>query len=414
MPILSVLDPRRSENLHRESCSGSYTFSPTPRRIPKVEFSLGWELEANNGASRVPAGVSVISDGSVNGDSIEYVSLPSVVRSPRFALGLLKQLVHAPNLNTDKSCGFHIHLSPRGVTQVKARQWALACEALALRIEEQAFDAVPDSRKGNTYCKGITPLRSGEKFSANKYSNPRRYHWLNTVEMFRPGGIRTVEVRLLGNTHRWKYLTSWSLFCLSLAREAWNVSHDPSSLNHSVDVLQSILKGIAEEVKPLARKSEPIPSWVYDGLKRNGIDFTKWERPLAKIADTESEIVRGYKVWYSDNQPTVENDSDDEQDEDNLCPCGCGDEGRCTRQIHDDGDCCRWDCEACHENGDCATERCISCREDAHGDNRLCTWSTCSACMITRRLRETAATEAMSLDECALSLERYQNNGGAC
>ena len=95
----------------------THTFLPS---IPTPVFSLGWELEANHKASRIPSGIHVSSDGSVNGDGTEYVVLPAVTRSPRFVLNLLKDLVHAPELNTDESCGFHVHVSLQNETKIKS------------------------------------------------------------------------------------------------------------------------------------------------------------------------------------------------------------------------------------------------------------------------------------------------------
>jgi hypothetical protein len=320
----------------------------------------------------------------VNGDGAEFIVLPSLVKSARFVLGLLKDLVHAPELNTDKSCGYHVHFAPRGVSVEKMRKWAINCEVLALRVESLAFDAVPDARKSNSYCRKIVPISHGTRFTSIKYSNDRRYHWVNTVEMFRPGGIRTVEVRLLGNTHRWKYLLSWSLFCLALGKEAWKLIYQPLAVEESVIVLSDYLKKIRDEIKPLDKRGEPIPQWVYESLSRNfGIDSTKWERPLAALVAKEYEVQERRRPFYSDNQATIEED----ESNDDSCPCGCGEDGRCDRQCHGDGDCTPSECLSCCENGACGgSPDCAYCHDQRHSDNEYCDNVRCSRCIRAGRV----------------------------
>src|SRR5258708_5207825 len=144
---VSILNPLHpANNIDHDESNGHYTYAV---RIPTPVFSLGWELEANHEAERVPNGVSQIGDGSVDGDGREYVVLPGITRSPQFVLGLLKELVHSPKLNTDKSCGFHIHIGIQNAPLIKLRQWAIATELLAMDIENAAFKAVPDARQDN-------------------------------------------------------------------------------------------------------------------------------------------------------------------------------------------------------------------------------------------------------------------------
>lgn len=375
----SIIDPYHPANARRHLShneSGSYTFR---QRNLKLNFTLGWELEANHVPTRIPAGVEHIEDGSVDGDGAEFVVLPAVTKSPRYVLGLLKDLVHAPRLNTNKSCGFHVHVSASNLASVaRMRQWAIATEHLALQVEDLAFKAVPDARQGNSYCRRIVPINHGTSFSANKYNNTRRYHWLNIVEMFRPNGIRTIEIRLLGNTHRWKYLLAWTLFSMELARRGWDVANKPFNVSEHVDALGTILQRIAEEIRPLERKLDPIPQWVYDGLETFGIEPDAWNRPLAQLTETETTLQGLPKRFYSDNQATEEMP---ESDSDDNCPCGCGEEGRCEQQCHEDGDCDSAYCYTCHSNGDCGgLPSCDRCVEDAHDNGDDCGQRTCRTC----------------------------------
>src|ERR1035437_2227150 len=235
--VISFDHPLNRHHGHETERNSTYVFR---RRQTKLNLTLGWELEANRKPSNIPEGIELISDGSVDDDSAEYVVMPAITRSPRYVLGLLKDLVHLPGLNTNKSCGFHIHVSASNISSIaRMRQWAIATEHLAMLVEDLAFKAVPESRKSNQYCRRITPLHGGESFPSRKYDNSRRYNWLNTVEMFRPGGIRTIEVRLLGHTHRWKYLLAWSLFSMELASRGWKVSNDPYNVTKHVELISA-------------------------------------------------------------------------------------------------------------------------------------------------------------------------------
>lgn len=374
----SVIDRYHPDNIRNDDPNDrDYVFRQ--RNVSKLNLTLGWELEANHVANRLPNGVEQTGDGSVNGDEAEYVVLPAITKSPRYVLGLLKELVHAPNLNTDESCGFHVHVSASNIPLSRMRQWALATEHLAMRIEDLAFKAVPDSRKDNQYCKRIQPLFNGARFVSSKHSNSRRYNWLNTVEMFRPNGIRTMENRLLGHTHRWKYVLAWTLFTMELAAHGWEIAHKPFDIDNHVAPLEGLLKDIITEIKPLDRRHEPIPQWIYKGLAKHGIESATWERPLAKLVDREYELKGIAKPFYSDSQVEIPN-RDREEDND-YCPCGCETEGRCYSQIHADGDCESNDCEYCHDGGNCdGLPHCRRCVQSAHDNDEDCQRVRCGSC----------------------------------
>lgn len=378
----SVNDPYHPANDQRQRENDrDYVFRQ--RDVNPLKLTLGWELEANHVPQIVPNGVNHIGDGSVNGDGAEFVVLPAVTKSPRYVLGLLKGLVHSPKLNTDESCGFHVHVSAMGLALPKMRHWALATEHLALQVEDSAFKAVPDSRKDNQYCRRIRPIQNGARFVSSKYSNDRRYHWLNTVEMFRPNGIRTIENRLLGHTHRWKYVLAWALFTMELAQRGWDVANHPFVIGNHVEALENLLQRIITEIKPLDKRSLPAPQWIYEGLAKHGIDQSTWDRPLAKLTETEYRLKGMSLPFYSDNQPEIENESDDED----SCACGCGEEGRCEDQTHSDGDCDSNYCDRCHENGDCGgSPSCERCIADRHDEGEDCGRERCGSCHPRPRL----------------------------
>lgn len=181
---LSVLDPRRIElRGPRFTRNTRYTYHIS---IPSVKFSLGWELEANHRASGpIPNGISVHSDGSVNGDSTEYVVIPTLVQSPQYTLGLLKDLVHMPNLNTDTSCGFHVHIAPKGVTLIKrqATQGAVSSQnAHPFLVDEIAFahnGMIFNDEKFGTYDVDSQSLIHGIKArDFSKYEGPIALVWI--------------------------------------------------------------------------------------------------------------------------------------------------------------------------------------------------------------------------------------------
>jgi len=211
-------------------------------------FSLGWELEATNRARKVLTGIEVDHDGSVNGEQIEYRVSKKLVFNPRQSLAALRALCSDPYLRTDESCGFHVHVG-LGVRSKRIHQWAAAFVTLARHVETEAFAAVPGSRTGSTYCrswKNSPDSILDEKYPKGKHSCPNRYNWVNPVEIFRPGGIRTIEIRLMGDTHRYLYLLAWISFCRRMAASAWLVSLDISKEHEEVRVLKQHLGVISD------------------------------------------------------------------------------------------------------------------------------------------------------------------------
>lgn len=210
------------------------------RPISVPEFTLGWELEACQKACDTPEEVDVHEDGSVNGDGIEYVIKKEHISNIPLSLATLKTICADPDLVVDKSCGFHVHM---GLPTKSARSaaWAGWYHTLARMLEKEAFDAVPESRRTNQYCKSLKtddrPITT-KRYWAQKYSNPDRYEWVNVVEMFRRYGIRTVEVRLMGNTHRYTYLLAWVAVCRQMAKSAWILTYDATALELELKTLR--------------------------------------------------------------------------------------------------------------------------------------------------------------------------------
>lgn len=221
--------------------------APAVNRLPGG-FTLGWELEACNAASCIPDNVDDHEDGSVNNDSMEYVSSEYVINDSKKCLSALKELCEDSDINTDTSCGFHVHLGLPGNSR-KNKVWAAWMVTLGRLVEENAFGAVPSSRRSNQYCKSLLSDLDSIKshtYVASKMSNHSRYYWLNVVEMFRPGGIRTVEIRLLGNTTRWEYVYAWISVCHLMGQAAMRLTTDPSNLAKEARKLNEMFVQIKE------------------------------------------------------------------------------------------------------------------------------------------------------------------------
>jgi len=142
----------------------------------------------------------------------------------------------------NETCGLHVHVGrPKGTT--KKSEWTAAqCRAWmlsGLAIEDSLYGACPASRKASTHARPIKEIYAPEDFGSahpalpaapSKYSNPKRYCWLNLVETVRPGNeqvefteavrraqaeaLGTVEIRMLGNTRRFDYIRAWVDMCL--------------------------------------------------------------------------------------------------------------------------------------------------------------------------------------------------------
>lgn len=260
-------------------------------RTRPMEFTLGWELEACKRASVIPEGVQCGSDGSVSGDGVEYKIKDNMVRDIKGSLEALRLLARDKSIRVDKSCGFHVHLGLSKNTAKKA-VWAGWMVTIGRMIEKEVFESVPESRRGNNYCRPM--VNNGVKtilktYYREKYSNDERYSWLNVVEMFRPGGIRTVEIRLLGNTHRYSYLVGWIAACRLMAKAAWALTNDPSCLESEISYLKSVFGEIRDGLLP---SEGPINGVMLSTrlLRTSGIDGAPITRPLYTLEAAERDV----------------------------------------------------------------------------------------------------------------------------
>jgi hypothetical protein len=225
-----------------------------PRRTGSVAFSLGWELEATRRAENISDDIVAGYDASVAGEGTEYKIRETVVNSPDRVMEALKKLTAERRLRVDRSCGFHVHVGIQNATVAQKKVWASWMVVLAKELENDVFLAVPESRRTNRYCMrwGQAPQTSviTRRYHASKYSNNDRYYWVNVVEMFRQGGIKTTEVRLLGNTRRFTYLLGWTSAVLLMGKAAWNLTNDPMVLPGKLAELRSHFKLIQTDIMP--------------------------------------------------------------------------------------------------------------------------------------------------------------------
>ena len=213
-----------------------------------MDLKFGWEFEATDynmdnwrgNLDGVKDFLEKKSDGSVRGAGVEFV-----LKEPQNYEDSVKYLwkfLETLQPKTDTSCGFHVHVSdpqwsPRGKTKI-----ANAVLALSALCEEKIFKAVPSSRHNNTFCKklaadyhsNMSAKKSLGKIFRGKHDNRKRYNWLNFVEFFRPGGLGTVEFRLMGNSSRFFYLADWVYFCSEMIKNAEKIHIDrPLTIAHA-------------------------------------------------------------------------------------------------------------------------------------------------------------------------------------
>lgn len=253
-------------------------------------ITLGWELEAVRRAKRHVDGLEIAHDGSVRGEGLEYRVKRENVFNPTKSLAILRNLATDPYLQVDGSCGFHVHLGLGRRTR-KIHPWAGWFVTLARELEKEAFACVPESRRQNRFCQSWTRHPGtiiAKVYSSSKSDNRERYNWVNPVEIFRPGGIRTIEVRLMGECKRYTHLIGWISVCRLMAMSAWTLIFDPSRLEEEKQALRKDFMLLRDTCM------NPLPSRE---VARNVLSLCNKARlihpfgnPLSLIKDRESEM----------------------------------------------------------------------------------------------------------------------------
>ena len=183
--------------------------------VVKLSPNAGSIIQANNFDQHHDASIQPSSEAS------EIISRPAPLTfNPEsakcsFDLRVLENLSKCAE-KVNKTCGFHLHVKPQhgNWTPEQSSTFLTAC----ILIEEQIFTLVPNSRRSNRFCLRIANAFKGEELentdflgqvSSRKYSNDKRYCWLNLTETKRPGGHGTIEIRLLGSVKRISYIEAW-------------------------------------------------------------------------------------------------------------------------------------------------------------------------------------------------------------
>lgn len=251
-------------------------------------FSLGWELEATRRASKRVTGVECGHDVSVSGDGLEYRTKRDIVFDASKSLAALRALATDPSLTVDRSCGFHVHVGLGRRTR-HLKTWAKWFVQLARDVEPEAFRAVSQTRRDNRYCRSWTESPGSLeaiKYSGNKFANRDRYNWVNAVEVFRPQGIRTIEVRLMGDTKRYSHLLAWTSTCLLMAQSSWALMWDPSRFEMERRKIKDTFANIRLRfIEPGARKPEAVHLAL--ALANQARLIHPFGRPLESISQAE-------------------------------------------------------------------------------------------------------------------------------
>lgn len=237
----------------------------------------GWEFEicrwtAGTNYRSVEPKIVKGSDGSVHDMGLEFRTREPM--SPFDSLQIFHDFIkNSLEIQIDQSAGIHLHFSvENGRLSPKInRKYLNNLYAIGSMFEDRIFQLVHECRRNNRYC---LPLQKAMETNAEerqatsvqkklgrispyKGDNNKRYCWLNFVEIWRQGGIRTVEFRLLGNTKRIEYIAAWFRLCLTMVYGALilDVYKDVNSLAN----VQKLMNRAIEAMSSVAKADHQIP-----------------------------------------------------------------------------------------------------------------------------------------------------------
>ena len=119
------------------------------------------------------------------------------------------------DVKVNDSCGLHIHMDAINFTMATWKNLALTYKNIEMVID--AF--MPNSRRNNTYCKGLRHITEREILSANSLTDLRRafnndrYHKLNLESYSRHN---TVEFRQHSGTTNFTKMENWIRFIANM------------------------------------------------------------------------------------------------------------------------------------------------------------------------------------------------------
>ncbi|MEK6885235.1 MAG: amidoligase family protein [Nanoarchaeota archaeon] len=322
----------RAIKLHRENQNNGSIRTTSRNTYSKINFNdlvMGWEVECNKFKENVYDSqryywLEKKYDGSVIPGGHEFIQ-----RRPNLYLESLKELwvfFKEFNPEVNKTCGLHMHYSimhPLFDNLKTKNKFFNNLISIASIYEKRIFSLVPKSRRDNRYCLPISSALSRAQATKDnklkdrqllgdihrdKYSNGQRYSWINFVELYRQGGHKTVEFRLLGNTVRYFYITGMSYLYAQMVLTAWNmIDFSPIEYAENIKEIERIiclLETVKEAYSGNIDYQDTIRSLVdYPNLKQwlegisDPISVTTFSKPITIPLEQENLITES-------NQPT--------------------------------------------------------------------------------------------------------------
>ncbi len=179
---------------------------------------FGIELETNRGTASDDFAFDAKEDGSISG--WEYVS--HILRGDQGLDEIKNFMASGHNIRVGDNCGMHLHFSVADLSSEEK----FAVAAAFLVTQQWWFRQVESHRRGNTYCRELTPdsmllnmktsMQRGIVFDT--YCNTHeRYQWLNTSAVHKHG---TFENRLHHATWDFAVVRRWVILNLRFVRAA--------------------------------------------------------------------------------------------------------------------------------------------------------------------------------------------------
>ncbi|MBI5798700.1 MAG: amidoligase family protein [Candidatus Yonathbacteria bacterium] len=197
----------------------------------KKAYRFGIEIECNVPTGnytefkrQVQAiGCETAGDGSIHADSdqegIEIKTPPMGFNRLARTLTKIEKLCETNNVEVNRSCGLHVHVSNKRFYIVKnLRRIAL----LWVAIEDVLFATQPESRLNNQYCQrklkhyitnGLPTLPHDKDSLVRELGSTDRYYALNFASLARHG---TIECRLHAGTTSAKKIIYWAKLLQSI------------------------------------------------------------------------------------------------------------------------------------------------------------------------------------------------------
>lgn len=177
-----------SRDLRSYSAGRKYPTDPAPHLGVELECIAPDSLifKALRAQGRIPC-----SDGSLSGLGCEFklclAAKTAISKVPRFA-GRLASL----GATVNSSCGLHVHLDARGVTQERKSLFLKWLE----KIQDWLFSLMPPSRRCSTYCRRLPETG--------------HYAWANKTD------FNTIEIRIHGGSLNPHKIAGWLNVCNDL------------------------------------------------------------------------------------------------------------------------------------------------------------------------------------------------------